>query len=225
MKRTTEHLAAKLAQEKVCLNNAKSKKRSLLQFVPWDINTGHRPLPSVPPLGARSSGVCRLTSPWMDLVIERKPVPLVRGVFRYNERQLLADQAVLAGARDVPPGVAIPVTYDEFNRYADLEYAPTEIHHQPAEKPIEERVPPDLLWLFQHASQDPTYDLSGLAGSSMRLAMRAGAESYTQIVIATIDRCFEYEGQDVHYDSILDIEDPVLLEQYKIVTPITSMPE
>ena len=197
----------------------------MIQFVAWAYHSGSQPLPSVPPFGARSSGVCRITSPWADIVIEREPVPLVRGIFRYNERQLLADQAVLAGVRDVPLGIAMPLTHDEFDRYADLEYASSEIRHQPAKKPIEERVPPDLLWLFRRAGHDPVYPFSDLAGGSMRRAMEIGSEGYTKVVIRLIDRCFESEdGETIHYNNILDIDDPALLEQYKIVTSIVQMP-
>jgi len=225
MTTVTKHLTAKLSQERICLNNDESKERSLIQFAPRPINSERDPIPSVPPLSGRSSGGCRITSPWMELVIERKLVPSVRGIFIYSERQLLVDQALLAGAHNVPPGVAMPLTYEEFKRYADFEYAPSEIHHQAAEKPIEERVPPDLLWLFQRAGHDPRYDLSGLAGSSMRLAMRVCSKSYTQIVTSLIDRCFESDGEDIHYDSILDLDDPALLEQYKLDAPLISMPE
>lgn len=220
----TEHLAAKLAQENFCLNNVASRERSLIQFMPWYINTGPGPLSSVPPLGARSSGVCRISSPWVDIVIEQRPVPYVRGIVRWNERQLLADQAVLAEVRNVPLGVAVPLTYEEFEKYAE-EYKHSEIQHQPAKKPIEDRVPPDLLWLFRHAWQQNSYSsFSGPASGSMRKAMERGAEGYTKIVIALIDHCFASGGVDIQYNSILDVADLVQLEQYKIVTPIIVMP-
>ncbi|MDR1044125.1 MAG: hypothetical protein LBP33_03280 [Candidatus Adiutrix sp.] len=64
---------------------------------------------------------------------------------------MLADQAVLAGARDVPPGVAMPLTADEYRRSIS-EYEHTElgvyVTSKPPEKPIEELVPPDFLWLL-----------------------------------------------------------------------------
>ena len=219
----TEHLAAKLAQEKICPTCSKDRECSLLQFVTLTVNS--LPATSIAPLETRPVGVCRITSPWMDLVIEREPVPLVRGIFRYSERQLLADQAVLAGAQGVPPGVAMPLAHEEFDRYADLEYASSEIRKLPAKKPIEERVPPDLLWLFRRAWQNVDYTyFPGAAGSSMKKAMATGSESYTKIVIRLIDRCFESEGEDINYNSILDVDDPELLEQYKIVTSIIEMP-
>ena len=217
----TEHLAAKLAQEQLCLSSAESRDRSLLQFTHWGVATGPRSL--TPPLELRAFDVCRISSPWIDLVIERRPVPSIRGVARWNERQLLADQAVLAGARNVPPGVAMPVPYKEFIRYA-FEYASSEIYHRPADKPIEERVPADLLWLFRRAGQDPNEDFSGLAGSSTTKAMVTGVEGYTKIVITLIDHCFAAGWADINYSSILDLENLISLEQYKITASLVEMP-
>jgi hypothetical protein len=58
----------------------------------------------------------------------------------------------------------------------------------------------------------------------MRKAMEMGAEGYTKIVIALIDRCFESDGSDIHYGSILDVADLVPLKQYIIATPIIVKP-
>lgn len=217
----TEHVAARLSKEKLCINSAESKKRSLLQFVKWPLATsGNEPLAPVPSLDARPSGGCRISSPWIDLAFERRPVPWIRGVVRWNQRQLLADQAVLAGVRNVPAGVAMPLKRKEFNQFADVEYANTELLREPAVKPIEARVPPDLLWLFRRSWQSTLAPFSGGAGNAMNNAMKKNAEGYTQFVIALIDRCFASDGAEIHYNSILDAADLISLEQYKISTPI-----
>ena len=222
VKAVTEHVAAKLAQENLCLGSIESQERSLLQFVSWDVSPyalGEHYRASR--LEVQPVSGCRISSPWIDLVIEREPVPWVRGIVRWNERQLLADQAVLEGASNVPPGLARPLERSEFEQYADLEYAVSEIHHQPSLKPIEERVPPDLLWLFRRAWQDPKGFFSSSAEAAMRKAMKTGAEAYTKVVIALIDNCFASGGADIHYSSILDVADLVPLEPYKIDTPIS----
>ena len=124
----------------------------------------------------------------------------------------------------MPPGVAMPLTREELKRYADSEYASSEIRRQPAKKPLEKRVPPDLLWLFRRAGHDPVYPFSDLADGSMGMAMTIGSEGYTKIVIRLIDRCFESNGEDINYNSILDVDDPDLHKQYKILTSIVQMP-
>ena len=112
----TEHLTAKLTEEKVCLNTSASQEQSLLQFVPRNITVSYRGV-QVPLVQLRPAGVCRISSPWIDIAIERKPVPWVRGVVRYSERQVLADQAVLAGADNVPPGEALTLNEGEVSQY------------------------------------------------------------------------------------------------------------
>ena len=213
----TEHLAARLAKDKLCIDSADSKKRSLLQFVNWPLTMGNKPPAPVPSLDARPSGGCRISSPWIDLAFERRPVPSIRGVVRWNERQLLADQAVLAGARNVPTGLAMPLKPSEIGHFVD-DYENSEILREPAAGPIEARIPPDLLWLFRRSWQSTRGPFSGAAGNAMTRAMKKGAEGYTKLVIALIDRCFASDGADIHYDSILDVADLIPLEQYKIDT-------
>lgn len=121
VKKVTEHLAARLGQDGLCLNSTESKAESLLQFVPLSlaISKDHPPMPSMSPRKTQSFDVCRIFSPWIDIAIEREPVPVVRAIVRYSERQLLADQAILDGARNVPPGAAIPLNSGEeyYNQY------------------------------------------------------------------------------------------------------------
>lgn len=217
----TEHVAARLAGNNLCIDSADSKERSLLKFVNWPLVTsGNEPLTPVPSLDALPSDGCRISSPWIDIALERRPTPRIRGVVRWNQRQLLADQAVLAGARNVPGGLVMPLMQNEFTYFAEVEYANSEILREPAAKPIEARVPPDLLWLFRHAWQSTRGPFSAGARSSMSIAMKKGAERYTELVIALVDRCFVSEGADIQYSSILDVADLISLEQYKIDTPI-----
>jgi len=213
----TKHVAVKLAQENLCLDSAESQERSLLQFAPWPI-TANDP-PPVPLLEKESSYACRISSPWIDLVVERGPIPSVRGIVRYSERQLLVDQAVLAEVRDVTPSVAMPLKQRDFEQYAN-EYTESKMSIEPEEKPIEERVPPDLLWLFRRAWQGTLYFLGDAAYDFMRKAMEANAENYTKLVIALFDLSLASAGEDIHYDSILEVADLISLEEYKIVKPI-----
>ncbi|MDR1936819.1 MAG: hypothetical protein LBS49_14810 [Candidatus Accumulibacter sp.] len=242
----TEHVATRLNRDKLCIKVAGGMKglerldsmrraafdeRSLLQFVHWRYAMGDAfNVPVLPIMGGVHND-CRVASPWINLVLIRKPAPQIRGIVRWNERQLLADQAVLAGARNVPPGVAMPLTAVGFlGRYAEMEGRP-EALRRPAAKPIEERIPPDLLWLYRRSAAGGEFfpDLNDLPpfSSSVDLAMREatekGAEGYTKLVISLIDRCFdadEAKGATLVYASILDVADPVLLEQYRIDMPV-----
>jgi hypothetical protein len=232
----TEHVNSRLAEDKLCIHGASGSMESMLmsgKFDEWSTRSWfqfvHWPLfmsrdyfvPMMDSLGGRSP--CRVSSPWVDLVVERKPVPLIRGTVYWNERQLLADQAVLAGANNVPPGMAMPSKLSELHHFLD-EYSKTEGHpRQPAAKPIEARVPPDFLWLFHRSAGGEQFGMS--VGWAMREAREKGAEGYMKLVISLIDRCFaSYDSGKLYrgfsYTSILDVADPVLLEQYRIDMPV-----
>lgn len=209
----TQHIATWLASEKSCIDGADSTKQSLLQFVKWQLATSEKE-PLVPPSlpNTRPSGACRITSPWIDLSLERGPVPQIRAVIRWNERQFLVDQALLAGARDLPLGVAMPLNGRELGDFVN-NYANSEILGQPSAKPIETRIPPDLLWLFRRSS----WNMRGPFSTRIHVVAEMGAEGYTQLVIALIDRCMDSSGGvDIHYSNILDVSDLISLEKYKI---------
>ena len=214
----TEHLAAKLAQENLCLNSAESQERSLVQFV--FMHLGTKTLnPSLPP--EQPSDGCRISSPWIDIDIERGPVPSVRAVVRFSEHQLLADQAVLAGAQNIPPGSYLPLEGEEFSRYI-IEYLDRygiDSVKKTFEKPIEEIVPPDILWLLDRTQDNDFPSLRMNIGATMGNAMEAGAEAYTKIVNTLIDHCFASGGANINYNSVNDVADLLPLEQYKVDMP------
>jgi hypothetical protein len=246
----TEHVNSRLAKDKLCINGAENvesmdsaewKQRSLLQFVRWPlIMSSEFLVPMLPPgTGGRPSPSCRIFSPWIDLVVHRTPVPQIRGVVRWNERQLLADQAVLSGAKNVPPGVAMPLKGSEFGHFRELYRdaieprlladwvvqfgveIPPELAEKVA-KPIKEQPLPDLLWLASRYPVAPgeSNEVWGNLYLAMDDVTKKSMEGYTKLIIALTDRCFTSDEANFHYyGSILDVADPVLLEQYKIDTP------
>ncbi|MDR1848771.1 MAG: hypothetical protein LBQ75_01895 [Zoogloeaceae bacterium] len=224
----TEHVATRLAEDNLCTDSAESRERSLLQFVNWPLSrqeTEH--LVPVLPLDVQktSSSGCRIFSPWIDLAFERKPVPWIRAIVRWNQRQVLADRSELIGVKNVPPGVAKPLVHGEYGRFvgfykrveeprkfADfavrngLKITPELAEQVDKAKSItiEEHVPPDILFMFRQGVYDSEIRMNGKEGYT------------TKLIIALIDRCFASEGADLHYNSILDVADLVSLEQHKI---------
>ncbi|MDR2637174.1 MAG: hypothetical protein LBB55_02450, partial [Zoogloeaceae bacterium] len=144
----TEHINSRLTRDKLCITSDKNMKyaelgrrgvcmnnalecmasaelgnRSLLQFVEWGLAVRHEYLvPAMISIGGRPSPSCQISSPWMDLVVYREPgsISQIRGIVRWNERQMLADQAVLAGEKNVPTGVAMPLTIPELDHFIAL---------------------------------------------------------------------------------------------------------
>ncbi|MDR2220675.1 MAG: hypothetical protein LBE24_08880 [Methylobacillus sp.] len=213
-----ELIATRLANEKLCQGITENKERSLIQFVEWPFSTSQKKLtvPVLPP-DTPSSGGCQITSPWLDMAFGRKPVPQIRAIVRWNVRQLLVDQAVLSGAKNVPSGVAMPLMDGDFEGFS-RDYVKSEIDGEPAAKPVEERIPPDLLWLFRHSPQTMIFESFAGAVHGLRKMPKMGAEGHRELVLALINRCFDSNGETLHYDSILDVKDLIPLEEYKIDT-------
>jgi len=246
------HIVDRLGREGICLNSTESKERSLIQFVSWPLRSENKPITPMTLPNARPSNGCRVLSPWIDIVIERKPIPWVRAIVRSNTRQFLADQAVLAGAKNVPPGVAKPLTNSEFSRFVseykkheDVKQSHYDDYYrnrdryernkdrdsyekmrlsresgESAAKLVEESVPPDLLWLF-HRSAGKFF------GEAIEIAMleatKKSAGGSTKLILTLIDRCFAADGANLKYNSILDVADPILLEQYKVDMPTVNV--
>ena len=229
----TEHVAARMAEGKYCIDSAESRERSLLQFVYWPLRWADErkeaSTPSVLRLDVpqpRPSGTCWLSSPLMDLTVEWKPVPRIRAIIRWNERQMFADQAVMSGMRGVKPGMTMPLKKGELDRFM-REYQDTELWdspRKPAAKPIEKRVPPDILWLFLRSMRT----LTGHFMIDNEKAVEKGAAGYTKFAIALADLCLVEGGggnatRYLHFDSIFEasgyVEKQIPLEQYMINMP------
>jgi hypothetical protein len=222
---TKDEINFRLAKDELCISSAESmesmksaeSERSLLQFVYWKLDMHYDyTVPVLSPSTGGSPPSCRISSPWIDLVVDRGAVPQIFGIVRWNERQLLTDQAVLDGVKNVPPGMAMPLDPYELGHFVG------EIRRNSAAKPVEERVPPDILWLLRSlVGTENVADLIDPAHRSMYGVTKNGAEGYTQLVLALIDRCFASSASgrvDIHYNGIIDVADPVLLEQYRIKT-------
>jgi hypothetical protein len=221
-----EHINSRLTQDKLCVHggrdmenmrSAEREKRSLFQFVYWNLNDMREyTVPVLPPSTGGMPPSCQISSPWIDIVVDQGDVAQIRAIVRWNERQLLADQAMMAGTENVPPGMAMPLSSSEFAHFVH------EIRRESAAEPVETRVPPDILWLLRsRVGTERQLTRPFVERDYMDRAIKNGAEGYTQLVLALIDRCFVPSASgrvDIHYSSILDAADPILLEQYKIKT-------
>jgi hypothetical protein len=220
----------RLAREKLCINSAgsmesmisaESENRSLLQFVYWRFVMHHDYIvPVMPSIGGRALPSCRIASPWIDLVVDRRQIPSsIRGIVYWNERQLLADQAMLSGAHNVPSGRAMPLEPRESDRFAS-EYEDREFSYprKPTTKLLEASIPPDILWLLRRSGRN---ERAGIFGEDVSRAMREATEKsvegYTKLVLALIDRCLASDGVSFHYNSIRDVDR--IPGQYRIDMP------
>jgi hypothetical protein len=221
----TERITAQLAKEKLCITGAENTEnmdiaernhRSLLLFVDWPLSIHGDYIVPVMPFAGGTSG-CKISSPWIDFTFVRTPVPSIHGVIRWSERQMLADQAVLTGVRHVPTGVAMPLKMYELGQFV-FEYGNTDLSDPRAVRSIEDLVPPDILWLLRRSPHTATNHMTYYA--KMNDVSKKGAEGYTKLVLALLDRCFASNEEILRFHNILDVDDPVLFEQYKIDMPL-----
>lgn len=208
----TERIKTNLSNENICIDTS----RSLIQFVKWPltIRPNDELLSPTLPQNKHTASSCRIISPWIELFIERGQFPSVQGIVRWNQRQLLADQANLDAGHDVIVGLASPLGSKELAVFAeDFERSMT-LEEQ--KNGIEDRIPPDIFWLFKHTEKSGFESYYMNVRGSVGGAQIINADDYTKLVSALIDRCVNSEKETIEYRSIVDAYDLIDVEQYKI---------
>jgi hypothetical protein len=163
----------------------------------------------------------RLNSPWVKLEISGQPVRRIDAVFVWNERQVLRDQAVMAGG--APSGTDQPAPIDP----SVLAQYSTEYDNLVLRAPIGKakagldelatRVPTEILWLYQHAVQSDFADFSVFAMAALDAALVKSRQGYTDIVNTLFDRCLKSAvGTNERYNNVLDIETIADLQSYRV---------
>lgn len=186
-----------------------------LVFVRTPLVENHpaKPLPSIS--GEEAFNGCRISSPWVEFEFDNSPVPKGRGVIRWSQRQLLVDQAMLAGDIQGADARVAVLSDDEFERYAKV-YADLEILRKSEANSLGSSIPPDILWLFQHSWQSTRGPFSLGAMSAMDNLMERGAERYADLVVSLINHCASFGQGDFRYKTILDLKGVVPLDKHKI---------
>ena len=220
MKTVTAHIAMRLSKEKICINTDQDDGSSLVQFVEWSLSANEAPITEIPSLDiAGVSASCRVFSPWIDIVFDRKSTPHLQATIRWNERQFLTDQAILSGEKNVPRGIPKPIKGSEYRKFK-FDYAAFagsaaigKNYNRPTAEQIEAQIPKDVLWIFRRG-----YGYEGVPEGeySAREVMKKRPKSYTKIVTTLIDRCFSSTGEDIRYNTIFDVADLISLDKYQI---------
>ncbi|NLR76229.1 hypothetical protein [Leeia aquatica] len=217
MTTVTSHITTRMGWGQRCQEGAEHRSRSLLQFVNWKLTYIERALLNQPkPLEDLGLAGCRVSSPWLDMVYVRQPAPSVRAIIRWNARQLLADQAALAGVEHVQTGVVLPLPQakllDLAERYAELKF-----HSRASDAAFEAKVPADLKWMFSKTRyMNDLSPFSFQVGVPRHFVSEEAVQRYAQLITKLVDRCFGSNGMEIHYNSILETGDLISLEHYRI---------
>lgn len=215
----TNYISSRSPKSGSCAGNSDKGSMSSLTFVRLPLATsGNNPLAAPPKLSPSFSGItCRLDSPWVKLAIRNSDKPVVQGVFIWNERQFLGDQALLANPNLSLNSPLVPLSNRLFEKYAN-DYADSEILRSPSGKgSITERIPLDVLWLFRNSPKTTFIPFSDAARSSMNTIVKLSAENYIDLTQKLFDQCFA-SGQkfDQRYETLLDLRNTMSLDEYQI---------
>jgi len=173
------------------------------------------PLDGPPPDGARL-----LDSPWLKLAITDSPHCHVRAVFQWSERQLLLDQALLSGAHARPDISMQPFTQPLYERFF-RDYEDNILNVPISEKPrglalISERIPPEVLWLYLHASQNEFAPFFDSAYEALRSAMQRAAAGYADLTRVLVNNFASSHDSTKRYTNILDLMHLTELQNYRM---------
>lgn len=168
----------------------------------------------------KSEMSCRLDSPWAKISLARTPKLKLHGVFIWSERQMLMDQAMLAGAKADPVSPAATLAEAVFDRYVqDYEnsvlQAATPQARETARVRVAERISPDVLWLLRHAWQGTLAPFSMEARYALDAAIARAAPHYTDLAVALSGRCLS-AGKGGNYPHVLELQGVYDTGKYRI---------
>jgi hypothetical protein len=163
-----DQLPVVLASARQCQGAAQGKPVMEAVFVhsPLIGVAGQTPPDRRKPSGGKPSITHQLTSPWVIFDRDEAASPPLRAVFIWNERQVLLDQALLAGAPAPANPETSPITYESLQdwtvRYVtDVLQLGSSANEGAALSDLAKTMPPDLLWRMISAREDAA--LSNLA--------------------------------------------------------------
>lgn len=219
----SKQVSAKIDEIAQCHGDLKSSPEVKLFFV-------YRPLiksttaPIVAPLNlerTQSNGTRHLDSPWVKLTFNRSPMLVVRGVFLWNERQFLLDQALMSGIHASPTNPLVPIDEAIFGQFVQdytdsVLLVPSPEARYAGLASISKRLPPEIFWLFRHAWQSTRGPFYTIVDSALRSAVAQGASGYTDLTKTLVDQFFTSAKTESRYESVLDLKDLLTLDQYRV---------
>jgi hypothetical protein len=163
----------------------------------------------------KSPDTKRLDSPWAKLTVRKSPKLTMRGVFVWNERQFLLDQAMIFGEKvsDIKPLLPIdPEIFDRWERNYDTNLAESKINRT-------KELPVDIWWLFRWRrtrtilSGETKTDTGTQFLNNIINEEKIGHADFTKEII---NRLFALENTEIRYNSVLELKDIFKIEKNKM---------
>jgi hypothetical protein len=217
------HVLSKFPGAVSCQENLDNKPKIELVFVRLPLVTSeNRPIAPAPsPDASRSDVICRLDSPWAKLTVNRAERPLVRGVFIWNERQFLLDQALMAGAQASFGTAPVPFNESVFDKFIQdytnsVLLAPSPEARNMALTGVAKRLPPEVFWLFRRSPQSTRGPFTGFVMSALSTTIARANPQYTALTKVILNRCFASRRTEERYESVLDLKNLFPIDKYRI---------
>ncbi len=153
-----------------------------------------------------------LDSPWIKLSLDKSPKHNVRGVFVWNERQFLFDQALVFGWQKSDTKPLLPIELETFDRW-QWSYR-TGSQNKAAN--LFKQLPPDIQWLFKCGWIDDVQMGGNTGMGSLDDAIKSEKSGYTKLNNMLIDRLFNSSKSNIYYDNILDLKNILNVYKYPI---------
>jgi hypothetical protein len=177
VKSVSQYVFTKVNRMTGCLQDAYSPHKVELFFVYRPMSASAAALKKKPFDLERleTHNIRSLESPWAKLTIRRSPNLLIRGMFIWNERQFVVDQATMSGTRIPFTQTLRPMNSDTFLKYVSdyvdsyiyIEYKlpkprPETIQEDRARlhreeaialKNLEKRLPAEVFWLLSNSGR------------------------------------------------------------------------
>lgn len=180
-----------------------------------------------------------LDSPWARITVSYLPKPIVSGVFLWNERQFLFDQALISGIDFSPPKKLLPINEIIFFQYVQdyvdsvlrLQLPPLPEHQKvysieqliesnsAAQARFSKRAPADIFWLFRSSIQTTRGPFAGQAGYALELTIANAAGGYTDLTNILVNQFFASTDAQMHYKNVFDMKKHFSLDKYRLKPP------
>jgi hypothetical protein len=215
--RISKHIFTKIDKMGLCRANTSEDQQVELVFVYRPaISRGIAPYNDSPTkLWERKFWDNRyLDSPWVKFALDKSSQHNMRGIFVWNERQFILDQAAIKTKQISDTKPLLPIDLETFHQWA-AEYRSAEYKERDnIAKQLQ--LPADMVWLFKYVHSNPLGGGPREASiSSLRTVTHGENFGYTDLIKGILDRFFAESKADTRYDSILDLQDVFNLDLYR----------
>ena len=128
----------------------------------------------------------------------------------------------MSGARASPTKHLVPIEGRVFGQFVQdytdsVLLASSPEARSSAQADISQRIPPDVLWLFRQAWQSTLAPFSMEVESALGSTIKRVSAGYTSLAKTLVDRCFASAKAEQRYESVHELKDVFMLDQYRIV--------